>query len=176
MAAAAFTGSSFALLLYAVRAYVDVPFLALVLWAGAVEVGRPRRGVPVMALLALAGLLRPEAWVLIALYWLWCRGWRSVALTALAAVAPVVWAAVDATVTGDPLHSLHATSSLAETLGRERGLSHVPSALVSLLADVANDGTELVAEGRVTDFKFEDRGRHRLKGIDGEWPLFAVVN
>ena len=47
---------------------------------------------------------------------------------------------------------------------------------ISLLADVANDGTELVAEGRVTDFKFEDRGHHRLKGIDGEWPLFAVVN
>jgi class 3 adenylate cyclase len=25
-----------------------------------------------------------------------------------------------------------------------------------------------------SDFKFEDRGRHRLKGIDGEWSLFAV--
>jgi class 3 adenylate cyclase len=25
-----------------------------------------------------------------------------------------------------------------------------------------------------SDFKFEDRGRHQLKGIDGEWPLFAV--
>jgi class 3 adenylate cyclase len=25
-----------------------------------------------------------------------------------------------------------------------------------------------------SEFKFEDRGRHRLKGIDGEWPLFAV--
>src|SRR5204863_260671 len=80
VAAAAFTGSSFALLLYAVRAYVDVPFLALVLWAGALEAARPRRGPLVMGLLALAGLLRPEAWVLAGLYWLWCRGWRSVAL------------------------------------------------------------------------------------------------
>ena len=25
-----------------------------------------------------------------------------------------------------------------------------------------------------SEFKFEDRGRHRLKGIDGEWPLFAA--
>jgi class 3 adenylate cyclase len=25
-----------------------------------------------------------------------------------------------------------------------------------------------------SDFKFEDRGRHQLKGLDGEWPLFAV--
>jgi class 3 adenylate cyclase len=25
-----------------------------------------------------------------------------------------------------------------------------------------------------SDFKFEDRGRYRLKGIEGEWPLFAV--
>jgi hypothetical protein len=123
VAAALFTGSSFALLLYAVRAYVDVPFLAIVFWAGALEVARPRRGLPVMALLALAGLLRPEAWVLIALYWLWCGGWRSITLTALAAVAPLVWAGIDAAVTGDPLHSLHATSSLAETLGRERGVA-----------------------------------------------------
>jgi hypothetical protein len=144
VAAAAFTGSSFALLLYAVRAYVDVPFLALVLWAGALEAARPRRGPLVMALLALAGLLRPEAWVLAGLYWLWCRGWRSVALTVLAAVAPVAWAAVDWAVTGDPLHSLHATSSLAETLGRERGVSHVPGALVRLLADVARPPVALL--------------------------------
>ncbi len=25
-----------------------------------------------------------------------------------------------------------------------------------------------------SEFKFEDRGRHRLKGIEGEWQLFAV--
>jgi hypothetical protein len=25
-----------------------------------------------------------------------------------------------------------------------------------------------------SEFKFEDRGRHTLKGIEGEWPLFAV--
>jgi class 3 adenylate cyclase len=39
---------------------------------------------------------------------------------------------------------------------------------------------EVLVSGTIRDvllgseFKFEDRGRHRLKGIDGEWPLFAV--
>ena len=69
---ALFVGSSFAFLLYAVRAFVDVPFLALVVWAAALEAARPRRGVLPMALLAAAGLLRPEAWVLAGVYWLWC--------------------------------------------------------------------------------------------------------
>ena len=69
---ALFVGSSFAFLLYAARAYVDVPFLAIVLWAAAVEARSPRRGRAVMGLLAVAGLLRPEAWVLAGAYWLWC--------------------------------------------------------------------------------------------------------
>ncbi len=56
---ALFVGSSFAFLLYAARAYVDVPFLAIVLWAAALEARTPRRGRTVMALLAVAGLLRP---------------------------------------------------------------------------------------------------------------------
>jgi hypothetical protein len=139
--AALFVGSSFAFLLYAVRAFVDVPFLALVVWAAALEVARPRRGLAPMALLALAGLLRPEAWVLAGLYWLWCLPGRSASarlgLLALVAAAPAIWALVDLAVTGDPLFSLHATSSLAEALGRERGLRNVPSAFVTFLADVA---------------------------------------
>jgi len=45
------------------RAYVDLPYIALVLGALAIETKRPRAGWPVLALLALAGLLRPEAWL-----------------------------------------------------------------------------------------------------------------
>lgn len=45
------------------RAYVDLPYIALVLGALLVETRRPRCGWPVLALLALAGLLRPEAWL-----------------------------------------------------------------------------------------------------------------
>ena len=53
------------------RAYVDVPFLASSSEAALLEVERgdaeqrSRRARPVMALLALAGLLRPEAWALV---------------------------------------------------------------------------------------------------------------
>ncbi len=64
---------------YGVRAYVDVPYLLLVLSALLAESRRPRAGWPVLALLALAGLLRPEAWAFSGLYWayliLW-PGWR----------------------------------------------------------------------------------------------------
>jgi len=45
------------------RAYIDVPYIALVLGALLIETKRPRSGWPVLALLALAGLLRPEAWL-----------------------------------------------------------------------------------------------------------------
>jgi hypothetical protein len=45
------------------RAYVDLPYIALVLSALVIETKRPKAGWPVLALLALAGLLRPEAWL-----------------------------------------------------------------------------------------------------------------
>jgi hypothetical protein len=60
---------------YGVRAYVDIPYLLLVLSALLVESRRPRAGWPVLALLALAGLLRPEAWVFSGLYWIYLILW-----------------------------------------------------------------------------------------------------
>jgi hypothetical protein len=45
------------------RAYVDLPYIAFALGALLIESKRPRAGWPVLALLALAGLLRPEAWL-----------------------------------------------------------------------------------------------------------------
>ena len=45
------------------RAYVDLPYIALCLGALLIETKRPRAGWPVLLLLALAGLLRPEAWL-----------------------------------------------------------------------------------------------------------------
>jgi hypothetical protein len=59
------------ILSYGVRAYVDIPYLLLVLSALLVESRRPRAGAPVLALLALAGLLRPEAWAFSGFYWLY---------------------------------------------------------------------------------------------------------
>ena len=54
----------------ALATYQDIPFVMFVIWALLLEVRQPRRGWPVLVLLALAGLLRPEAWVLAGLYWL----------------------------------------------------------------------------------------------------------
>jgi hypothetical protein len=56
---------------YGVRAYVDVPYMLLVLSALLVETRRRRAGTPVLVLLGLAGLLRPEAWAFSGVYWLY---------------------------------------------------------------------------------------------------------
>jgi hypothetical protein len=53
------------------RAYIDLPFVALCLGALLVEAKRPRAGWPVLALLVPAGLLRPEAWLFAGAYWLY---------------------------------------------------------------------------------------------------------
>jgi hypothetical protein len=53
------------------RAYVDLPYIALCLGALLIETRRPRAGWPVLALLALAGLLRPEAWLFSFAYFAW---------------------------------------------------------------------------------------------------------
>jgi len=113
----------------AAQGYLDISYVALIVWAAALEVERPRRGAPVLVLLAAAGLLRPDAWVLGGAYWLWCS-WRAdtrgrLRLLALAALAPVVWVGVDAVVTGNPLYSLHATAGLAQELERTQGFSAV---------------------------------------------------
>jgi hypothetical protein len=50
------------------RAYVDLPYIALCLAALLIEAKRPRAGWPVLALLTLAGLLRPEAWLFSVVY------------------------------------------------------------------------------------------------------------
>jgi len=61
------------------RAYIDLPYIALCLGALLIEAKRPRAGWPVLALLALAGLLRPEAWLF------------SIAYLAYLAIDPVRW-------------------------------------------------------------------------------------
>ena len=111
----------------------DLWFLALLATALLVEVRTPRRREVVLSLMAVAGLIRTEAWVLSGAYVLYsCRGSRTrdwgVALV-LATTAPVAWALSDAAVTGDLLYSLHSTRTLAETLARPQS-AHV--ALVAL--------------------------------------------
>jgi hypothetical protein len=137
----------------AARAYIDIPYLAFVIWAAAFELARPRRGGIVWVLLACAGLLRPEAWLIIGLYFLWmCSGeigpthpghetrerlirWGRYA--AYAAIGPVVWVLTDFVVTGHPFFSLQHTSGLAEELGRTKGLSEVPTATKKFFLNLA---------------------------------------
>ncbi len=134
----------------AARAYIDIPYLAFVIWAAAFELARPRRGGIVWVLLACAGLLRPEAWLIIGLYFLWmCSGelgpehdtrerlLRWTRYAAYAAIGPVVWVLTDFVVTGHPFFSLQHTSGLAEELGRTKGLSEVPTATRKFFLNLA---------------------------------------
>jgi hypothetical protein len=126
---------------YGSRAYVDLPYIAFVLGALVFEIQRPRSGWPVLALLGLAGLLRPEAWLFSAAYLLYLaytdpekpKGKLTpigqlfdpgalLPLTVLAAVAPLAWALFDLAVTGDPLYSLTGTQDTVSTLHRDTGL------------------------------------------------------
>jgi hypothetical protein len=119
----------------AAQGYLDISYVALIVWAVALEVERPRRGTLVFVLLAAAGLLRPDAWVLSGAYWLWCvwphhaeasiENRRRLGYLGLALIGPVVWLCVDGVVTGDPLYSLHSTAGLAQELERTQGLSSV---------------------------------------------------
>jgi hypothetical protein len=85
--------------------------------------------------------------VLAGLAWLWWlpRERRKVALTAGVAFAPLAWALVDLVATGDPLHSLHATSELADDLGRVRGVSHVPGSFASFVSSTVRPPVALLA-------------------------------
>jgi hypothetical protein len=133
-----------AILSYGVRAYVDVPFLLLMLGALLVEARRSRSGAPVLALLALAGLLRPEAWAFSAAYWLYLaraqrRGESSQRLGLLAALAvsaPVLWLASDLAVTGHPLWSLTNTRHTAKTLQRVTGIGNVPQYIPRRIGEI----------------------------------------
>jgi hypothetical protein len=127
----------------AAQGYLDISYVALIVWAIVLEVQRPRRGAAVLWLLAAAGLLRPDAWLLSGVYWLWWLSGRRrsaanpsgidtrVALRylALAISAPLIWVALDTIVTGEPLYSLSSTSGLARELGRTQGVGSVLASL-----------------------------------------------
>jgi hypothetical protein len=114
------------LLNYGIRGYVDIVEIALVVWAAVLEARSPRRGAPVLALLALAGLLRPEAWIYAGAYWLWLFPARTpperALLGTLVVGPPLAWGFSDLAISGDFLWSLHGTHDLASALGRQTGL------------------------------------------------------
>jgi hypothetical protein len=132
------------------RAYVDLPYVALCLGALTVESRRPRAGWPVLALLVPAGLLRPEAWLFAGVYWLylafaierrerspqtrevaalgWVVSWRGERstrelawLAVLATTGPVLWVLFDWITAGSPAYSFTGTRETVETLNRHTG-------------------------------------------------------
>jgi hypothetical protein len=123
-----------------IRAYVDLPYLALCLGALAIESRRPRAGWPVLALLVPAGLLRPEAWLFSIAYWAYLafvpvdgpisldiRGFSArrrrwlLWMLALALAAPLIWALFDWITAGSPTYSFTGTRETVATLDRHTG-------------------------------------------------------
>jgi hypothetical protein len=137
----------------AARGYIDVPYMALVVWAAALEVARPRRGAAVWVLLTLAGLMRPEAWVLAALYALWIVWSRPLRIWvrtgAIVAVAPVIWAISDLIVTGDAMYSLNYTTDSAALLGRRQSLGELPEVTLRYLSELVKPPVLLLALGGI---------------------------
>lgn len=126
------------------RAYIDIPYMVFVLAALLIETRRPRAGRPVLVLLALAGLLRPEAWLFAGFYFLYLvlettpprkAGGRIpglklrgdgidrdfVLMACLTAAGPVIWILFDLVTTGNPLYSFTGTRETVETLERQTG-------------------------------------------------------
>jgi hypothetical protein len=104
----------------------DVVAVAAVAWAAVVALEWPARRTLVLVLLAVAGLFRPEAWLLAIAYAAWqMRGAQrreQVKLAALALAGPVLWSLTDLILTGDPLLSFLRTRDRTVLLARETGL------------------------------------------------------
>lgn len=143
------------ILSYGVRAYVDLPYLFLLLSAllvacsgGGEGEGRERGGggggspVLVLSLLALAGLLRPEAWAFSGLYWLYLAfGHRAaprrlLGLAALVAAAPLLWLLSDLLASGHLFWSLTNTRHTASELARKTGIADVPQYIPRRIGEI----------------------------------------
>lgn len=120
---------------FGVRAYYDIPYVALALGAILAEARRkdPRL---VLALLGLAGLLRPEPWGFALLYVLWKRDPR---LLPYALAAPAIWMTHDLIIAGNPLHSLVDTQGNAKDLQRITGLQNVPLTVPRRLGEILRE-------------------------------------
>ena len=129
---------------YGVRAYLDLPFVVLCLAALLIEARRTRAGWPVLALLALAGLLRPEAWLFSLVYLAWLAFGRRdrlhlAGLALLAVAAPAVWLLTDLIVAGDALFSFTGTRAKTALLERSTGIGEIPGTLPRRLGEVLRE-------------------------------------
>lgn len=125
------------------RAYIDIPYMVLCLAALLIETRKPRAGWPILGLLTLAGLLRPEAWLFAGIYFLYLaleptppkEGGRIpglklraggidrnlILMACLTASGPVIWLLFDLITTGSPFYSFTGTRETVDTLDRDTG-------------------------------------------------------
>jgi hypothetical protein len=145
----------------------DIPAAALCIWAAV----RALDGQPTAALvlLVLAGLLRPEAWLLSLAYaaWLQTQGELSGFRLALVAAAPVLWALSDLAVTGDALWSLHHTRTGTDLLDRPTGAAEAVKQLPRHLNFLL--GTQVLVVGAFGFVAGLIAARRRMR------PLVAVL-
>ncbi len=164
---------------FGARAYIDIPYLTLVLGALLVETRRPRAGLPVLALLAVAGLIRPEAWLFSAAYvaYLLWRGERDARrlalLCAVAASGPAAWMLVDWALAGSPLHSLTGTRESARTLGRITGLGAAATTAPRRIGEILREPALVGAVGGLVLGWLWLRTRIRLAVVAGAVALAA---
>lgn len=125
-------------LLYATRGgFLDVLAAALVAWAALLLVrtrGERLRGLAL--LLALAGLLRPEPWVLLGVVAVvgWWRSRRiDPVLAGLVVAVPLLWAVADLVLSGDALFSLHETRRVSDVF---RAGQDIPTGLREQLISI----------------------------------------
>jgi hypothetical protein len=123
----------------------DVVAVALVIWAVVLEARAPRRGMPVLVLLSVAGLQRPEVWLLSAAYWLYLApalDWRQRVETALvAAASPAIWLAGDLLATNQATHSVTTTHAVIAGAPEQGAVSYV----VDTLRDASREVLRLPA-------------------------------
>jgi len=117
----------------------DLPSTAAVLAAIALEAASPRRGRGPLLLLALAGLFRPEAWVLSGAYWCYLLPTASrsdrLRFALIAASAPLLWMGADLALTGNPIYSLTYTQHATLASARPTGLARAPGVLLDAFTD-----------------------------------------
>ncbi len=166
---------------FGARAYVDIPYVACVLAALLVETRRPRAGLPVLALLGIAGLIRPEAWLFAVAYvgfLVWAgerEPWRVGTLVLAAVAAPVLWLLSDWVVAGDALHSLTGTRDTARELGRVTGIAHVPTTAPRRIGEILREPVLFGALGGLVFCWLWLRERVRLALAAGIVALLAFT-
>ena len=166
---------------FGARAYIDIPYVALVLGALLVETRRPRAGLAVLGLLGVAGLIRPEAWLFAGayvLYLVWAGErdpWRVTTFVLAAAAAPVIWLASDWIIAGDALHSLTGTRDNTRELGRVTGIAHVPTTAPRRIGEILREPVLFGAFGGLVLCWLWLRDRVRLALAAGIVALLAFT-